>query len=106
MSETKEQQRERNWLEIQDRLGPDETEAERALSNIAMVRAGWHAVRNESGVTVVLPDVPVLKGEAQRALEDEWERKALAMHAGQTTIIPKPKPIVNTLAAAKLNRGD
>ena len=46
----------------------------------------------------------------QFAAEEEWSARAVAMHAAQTLIVPKPKPSINELAERKarmiLERGD
>lgn len=106
MAETKEEQAKRNWLEIQDRLAPGEDPIGRMLSDMAAVKDGWHRVRNESGVALVLPDVPNHpSGSAeQRALEDAWEARSLLMHREQETITLAPKPVEN--AMTRIERGD
>ena len=80
MAETKEEQAKRNWLEIQDRLAPGEDPIDRMLSDMAGAETGWHRVRNESGVALVLPDVPVFPSGSKeaRAAEDAWEQRSLA----------------------------
>ncbi len=100
MAETKEEQAKRNWLEIQDRLAPGEDPIGRMLSDMAAVKDGWHRVRNESGVALVLPDVPNYPqgSKEQRAAEDAWEQRSLAMHAEQEPVTLRPKPQENTLA--------
>ena len=34
----------------------------------------------------------------EREQADEWSRRAVAMHAAQVTVLPKPKPVINELA--------
>ena len=106
MAETKEEQAKRNWLEIQDRLAPGEDPIGRMLSDMAGAETGWHRVRNESGVALVLPDVPNYPqgSKEQRQLEDEWEQRSLAMHSAQTAITLAPKPREN--AMTRIERGD
>ena len=106
MAETKEEQAKRRWLAIQEELDPGETEIERTLSNIAVVRAGWHRVRNEAGEYTYFPDVPKLHGAEQRAAEDRWQERSLAMHSAQTLILPEAKPSENPFGGKKIERGD
>jgi hypothetical protein len=46
-------------------------------------------------VAVILPNVPnhPSGSAAARALEDEWERNAIAVHAAQTVITVPDKPL-------------
>ncbi len=106
MSEIEEAKRGRHWLEVQEELNPGETEIERTLSNIAVVKAGWHRVRNESGWALYVPDVPNHpSGSAEaRAAEDAWEIRALVMHENQAPIHLAPKPRENVLS--RIERGD
>ncbi len=106
MAETKEELAKRRWLAIQEELDPGETEIERTLSNIAVVKAGWHRVRHESGWALYLPDVPNHpSGSAEaRAAEDAWEIRALVMHENQAPIHLAPKPRENVLS--RIERGD
>lgn len=100
MAETNEEQRKREWLEIQDRLAPGEDPIDRMLSDMAWAGTkGWRRVRNESGVALVLPDVKVHPqgSPEQLKLEREWETRALAMHASQEAITLPPKPVENAM---------
>jgi len=109
MAETKEEQAKRNWLEIQDRLAPGEDPIDRMLSDMAWAGTeGWHRVRNESGVALVLPDVPNYPqgSKEQRQLEDAWEQRSLTMHSAQTLILPDVKPAENPFGGKKIERGD
>lgn len=106
MSETKEEQAKRRWLAIQNELSPGETEIERTLDNIAVVRAGWHRVRSETGKWTYFPDVPRFPSGSKeaRAAEDAWEARALAMHENQKPIHIEAKPQEN--AMTRIERGD
>ena len=106
MAETNEEQRKRNWLEIQDGLNPGEDPIDRMLSDMAWAETGWHRVRNESGWALILPDVPNHpSGSAEaRAAEDAWEARAMAMHAQQEALTLAPKPSEN--AMTRIERGD
>ncbi len=106
MSRQQDEQVEREWLAIQNELSPGETEIERTLDNIAVVRAGLHRVRNEAGEWVYFPDVPNYPSGSpeQRQIEDRWEAPALAMHESQRAITIEPKPREN--AMTRIKRGD
>ena len=98
MSRQQDEQTERNWLEIQSELNPGETAIERTLNNLAVVRAGWHRVRNEKGEWAYFPHVTTYAGsaedvqEARRTLENEWQNRSLAMHENQVPLNILEKP--------------
>ena len=106
MSEAKEKQALRRYLAIQQELSPGETEISRTLDNIAVIKAGWHRVRNAAGDWSYFPNVPKYPpgSPEQRALEERWQEGALGMHANQTLILPEPKPREN--AMTRIRRGD
>jgi hypothetical protein len=106
MAETKEDVVKRRWLAIQEELNPGETDLSRTLENIAVVRAGWHRVRNEAGEWAYFPSGPVHPSGSKeaRAAEDAWEVRALEMHSAQEPVILAPKPRENVLS--RIERGD
>lgn len=106
MSETEDDKRRRHYLEVQAELNPGESEVERTLSNILTIKAGWHRVRNEAGGWAYFPSVPRFPSGSpeQRQLEDDWEQRALAMHAAQEPVTLAPKPLENTMT--RIRRGD
>ena len=107
MAESDEEKRKRTWLEIQDMLAPGEDSIDRMLSDMAWAETGWYRVRNESGVALVLPDVPRFPSGSKeaRAAEDDWEQRSLTMHAAQTPVtLPEAKPREN--AMTRIERGD
>ena len=77
---------------------------------LAIRRMGWHRHEHStSGETAYFPSVKVHPSGSteQRKLEDAWEQRALAMHAGQEMILPEAKPLENVLAErTKIARGD
>ena len=75
---------------------------EALADKLAIMRSPWdHHYHPETGKLSAL--FPRVKNHAQGspeqlAADESWSRRAVAMHAAQTTIVPKPKPIENTMA--------
>ena len=71
------------------------------LRDLALKDSGMHRHENpETGAVVLYPDVPAYPqgSKAQRRIEDQWEQRALDMHATQKAITVAPKPRENTYA--------
>lgn len=71
------------------------------LRDLAYKDSGWHRVEHPVTRAVALfPDVPRFPSGSpeQRALESDWEARALTMHASQEPLTIAPKPNENALA--------
>ncbi len=77
------------------------------LRDLSYIDSGWHRHENPvTGAVALFPDVPRHPSGSpeQRALEDEWEARALQMHSKQTPIHLEAKPQEN--AMTRIERGD
>ncbi len=62
------------------------------LRDLSYIESGWHRHENsETGAVAIFPET------AEDA--EDWEARALEMHAAQWIIVPEVKPAENTLAA-------
>ena len=81
------------------------------LAEDDLERSGWRKhVNHETGAIAMFPSVPhhIPGSKAARAAENEWEARCQSMHDQQITLVPEPKPEVNTLQERvdQLRRGD
>ena len=87
-----------------------EDNIEALLSELVGYEGPWQQYVNpETGkVVIVFPRVKNYRTGtlARREQEDDWEIRALAMHASQKTLIIESKPLENMLAAKRIERGD
>jgi hypothetical protein len=77
------------------------------LVDLSFVDSGFQRHEHpETGATVFFPSLPVLKGAAQRAADDEWEQRSVAMHESQQGIELAKMPTPNGLQRPGIARGD
>lgn len=99
MSREKDEKSKSHYLAVQRQLNPGETAEDRLNTNLALIDTGWNRIRNEKGEWAYFPNVPRYPGDSpeQRALEDEWQVKSLAMHSEQQPLVIADKPIEETM---------
>ncbi len=67
------------------------------LRDLSYIDSGWHRHENpKNGAVVLFPETA--------KNEDQWEARALLMHAEQKLVILAPKPVENSMT--RIRRGD